>query len=156
MKWPILGTSYGLPRQLSGEEFTSQGRRCRFDPWIGKIPLKKDMATHSSILAWSVPWIEKPGGLQSKGSQKVGHDRARVWASGMQVSVQVLAFNPLELLDHVIILSDFGALPNSSTVPAPCSISTSGAQGFQFPSILTSTCQPLVCDDSLLMGVMVS
>ena len=32
------------------------------------------MATHSSILAWKIPWTEKPGGLQSMGSQRVGHD----------------------------------------------------------------------------------
>ena len=37
-------------------------------------PLKKGMATHSSILAWEIPWTEKPGGLQSMGSQTVGHD----------------------------------------------------------------------------------
>ena len=33
-------------------------------------PLEKEMATHSSILAWEIPWTEKPGGLQSMGSQK--------------------------------------------------------------------------------------
>ena len=37
-------------------------------------PLEKGMATHSSILAWRIPWTEEPGGLQSTGSQKVGHD----------------------------------------------------------------------------------
>ena len=37
-------------------------------------PLEKDMATHSSILAWRIPWTEKPGVLQSMGSQRVGHD----------------------------------------------------------------------------------
>ena len=36
--------------------------------------LEKEMATHSSILAWKIPWTEEPGGLQSKGSQRVGHD----------------------------------------------------------------------------------
>ena len=36
--------------------------------------LEKGMATHSSILAWRIPWTEEPGGLQSMGSQKVGHD----------------------------------------------------------------------------------
>ena len=36
--------------------------------------LEKEMATHSSILAWKIPWTEKPGGLQSMGSQRVGHD----------------------------------------------------------------------------------
>ena len=37
-------------------------------------PLEKEMATHSSILAWKIPWIMEPGGLQSTGLQKVGHD----------------------------------------------------------------------------------
>ena len=37
-------------------------------------PLEEDMATHSSILAWRIPWTEEPGGLQSMGSQKVRHD----------------------------------------------------------------------------------
>ena len=37
-------------------------------------PLEKEMATHSSTLAWRIPWMEEPGGLQSTGSQRVGHD----------------------------------------------------------------------------------
>ena len=37
-------------------------------------PLEKEMATHSSILAWKIPWTEEPGGLQSMGSQRVGYD----------------------------------------------------------------------------------
>jgi len=37
-------------------------------------PLEKEMATHSSILAWKIPWTEEPGGLQPIGSQRVGHD----------------------------------------------------------------------------------
>ena len=37
-------------------------------------PLEKEMATHSSIVAWRIPWTEESGGLQSKGSQSVGHD----------------------------------------------------------------------------------
>ena len=40
-------------------------------------PLEEEMATHSSILAWEIPWIEDPGGLQSMGSKRVEHD----WAS---------------------------------------------------------------------------
>ena len=35
-------------------------------------PLEKEMATHSSILAWEIPWTEEPGGLQSMGLQRVG------------------------------------------------------------------------------------
>ena len=37
-------------------------------------PLEKEMATHSSILAWGIPWTEEPCGLQSTGSQRVGRD----------------------------------------------------------------------------------
>ena len=37
-------------------------------------PLEKEMVTHSSILAWKISWTEEPGGLQSIGSQRVGHD----------------------------------------------------------------------------------
>ena len=41
-----------------------------------EVPLEKEMATHSSILAWKIPWTEEPGRLQSMGSQRVGHDWA--------------------------------------------------------------------------------
>ena len=42
-------------------------------------PLEKEMATHSSTLAWRIPWMEEPGRLQSTGSQRVGHD----WATSL-------------------------------------------------------------------------
>ena len=42
----------------------------------GEDPLEKEMATHSSIPAWKIPWTEEHGGLQSMGSQKAGHDLA--------------------------------------------------------------------------------
>ena len=46
-------------------------------PTLGwEDPLEKEMATHSSILAWRIPWTEEPGGLQSTGLQRVGHDWA--------------------------------------------------------------------------------
>ena len=48
--------------------------RCRFEPGVGKIPLEEDVATHCSILALRIPCSEEPGGLQSMGSQRVGHD----------------------------------------------------------------------------------
>ena len=43
---------------------------CRFNPRVGKT-LEKEMATHASILAWEIPWMEEPGRLQSMGSQRV-------------------------------------------------------------------------------------
>ena len=42
----------------------------------GEDPLEKEMATHSSILAWEIPWTEEPGGLQSIGLQRVEHELA--------------------------------------------------------------------------------
>ena len=43
-------------------------------------PLEKEMAAHSSILAWEIPWTEEPGGLQSMESQRVGQDLAsNIW-----------------------------------------------------------------------------
>ena len=46
------------------------------DLWslVQEDPLEKEMATHSSIFAWSIPWTEEPGGLQSMESQRVRHD----------------------------------------------------------------------------------
>ena len=46
--------------------------------WVPSLaqedPLEEGMATHSSVLAWRIPWTEEPGRLLSKGSQRVGHD----------------------------------------------------------------------------------
>ena len=41
-------------------------------------PLKKEMASHSNILAWRIPWTEEPGRLQSMGSQRIGHNWANI------------------------------------------------------------------------------
>ena len=49
-----------------------------WETWVRSLdwedPLGKEMAIHSSILAWRIPWTEEPGGLQSTGSRRVGHD----------------------------------------------------------------------------------
>ena len=48
------------------------------ETWVRSLgwedPLEKEMATHSSTLAWRIQWTEEPGGLQSTGSQRVGYD----------------------------------------------------------------------------------
>ena len=44
--------------------------------------MEKEMATHSSPLAWEIPWTEEPGGLQSMGSQRVRHDRGKETVPG--------------------------------------------------------------------------
>ena len=49
-----------------------------WETWVQSLdreePLKKEMATHSSIFVWRIQWTEESGGLQSIGSQRVGHD----------------------------------------------------------------------------------
>ena len=55
------------------DESVCQYRRCKrhgFYSWVRDDPLEKEMATHSSILAWEIPWTEEPGGLQS---QRIRH-----------------------------------------------------------------------------------
>ena len=77
-------TNPTFPGGASGKESTCQYRRHkrRGSVWIfptqvrslgQKDPLEEAMATHSSILAWRIPWTEEPGGLQSMKSQRVGH-----------------------------------------------------------------------------------
>ncbi len=111
-------------------------KRCRFDPWVGKIPwrrkwqptpvllpgeshgwrslvgysprvaksrtrlsdftftfhfhaLEKEMATHSSVLAWRIPGTEEPGGLPSMGSHRVGHNRSDLAAAYNNVFIVI-------------------------------------------------------------------
>ena len=59
----------------------AQRLKCLFAMWETQVrslgredPLEKEMAIHSSILAWRIPWREQPGRLQSTGSQRVGHN----------------------------------------------------------------------------------
>ena len=51
---------------------TMQETRVRSLGW--EDPMEKEMVIHSSTLAWKIPWMEEPGGLQSMGLQRVGHD----------------------------------------------------------------------------------
>ena len=57
------------------------------ETWVQSLgwedPLEKQMATHSSTLAWRIPWMEEPGGLQSMGSQRVGHH----WATSLSLEL---------------------------------------------------------------------
>ena len=72
-----FGPWSAFPGGTSDKEPTYQCRRHKrhgFDPWIGKDPLEEGMATHSSILAWRIPWAERHAGLQSIGSHRVGPD----------------------------------------------------------------------------------
>ena len=62
--FPVAQMAKNLPA-MQGTQVQSLGQ---------EDPLDKRMATHSNILAWRIPWTEEPGGLQSMGSQRVGHD----------------------------------------------------------------------------------
>ena len=89
-----------LHRWLSGDRICPQCRRCkrcRFDPRVGKIPLEEGMATHSSILAWRIPWREEPGRLQSIGLQGVGHN----WACTHHITYKVICkYLPREIISR--------------------------------------------------------
>ena len=59
---------YGFPWWIN-KEYTCQSRRCVFNPWVQKIPWRRNCQATLSILAWGIPWTEEPGGLQSMGLQ---------------------------------------------------------------------------------------
>ena len=68
-------------------------------------PLEKEMAVHSSTIAWKIPWIEEPGRLQSMGSQRVGHD----WVTSLSLSFKKLYFiNKLKHLFFSLYLAHPG------------------------------------------------
>ena len=69
----------GFPGASSGKEPACHCRRCkviRVQSLGREDPLEEEMATHSSILAWRIPWTGEPGGLQSTESQRAGHNRS--------------------------------------------------------------------------------
>ena len=72
-----LGSPLGV--EILDLPLQSEKRQQR-ETWVQSLgwedPLEKEMATHSSILAWRIPWTEEPGGLQSMGSQRVGQTEA--------------------------------------------------------------------------------
>ena len=66
---------------LEGVSLVAQMVKClptMWETWVQSLgwedPLEKEMATHSSTIAWKIPWTERPGRLQSMGSQRVGND----------------------------------------------------------------------------------
>ena len=69
---------------------------------VQEVPLEKEMATYSSILAWRIPWTEEPGRLQSLGSQRVRHDRATEHTCSLPFSFSVSFWDAYNA--HVIVL----------------------------------------------------
>ena len=95
---------------IFGKESASQLRglkRCSFNSWIRKIFWRREIATHSSILAWRIPWTEEPGRMESKGSQRVGHD----W-----VTEYVRKHLSRQFIKIFIIAKSTGKMPSISSV----------------------------------------
>ena len=71
-------SSENRPALISLVVQTVKNLPAMWETWVQSLgqgdPLEKGMATHSSVLVWRIPWTEKPGGLQSMGSQRVRHD----------------------------------------------------------------------------------
>ena len=71
---------YHLPVRASLEAPMVENLPVMQETWVQspsrEDPLEKGIATHSSILAWRIPWTEEPSGLQSMESQRVGHDKS--------------------------------------------------------------------------------
>ena len=67
----IEGNSLGSsPSWRTGKDSACQCRRPGFDPWVRKTPLGEGMATHSSVLAWTIPWMEEPDGATLREAAK--------------------------------------------------------------------------------------
>ena len=75
------GEGIGYPLQYSWASLLAQlvkNLPAMWETWVRTLgqedPMEKEMATHSNLLAWRIPWTEEPGGLQSMGSQRVRYD----------------------------------------------------------------------------------
>ena len=73
--WYLLGSVYvsHFPDGSDGKDSACQCRRCKFNPWIGKLPWRRKWQPTPVFLPGESPWAEEPGGLQSMGSQRVRH-----------------------------------------------------------------------------------
>ena len=115
----------------------------------GEDPLEKAMAPHSSTLAWTIPWMEGPDGLQSMGSQRVGHN----WATSVHFTSElnaVLAF----VLCHLYHARWAGSASGPLHLPE-CSSPWSGHPSSVSPSDLTLSCH-LLQEATLVKAVLLS
>ena len=101
-----------------------------------KDPLEKEMVTHSSILAWRIPWTEKPGRLQSMGSQRVGND----WAISLHYNISSISVLSVQFSCSVV--SNSLQLHGLQHARLPCPSPTSGACSNSCP--LSWWCHPTI------------
>ena len=92
----------GFPGDSDGKELPAM-----WDTWVQSLgwegPLEEGMATHTSILAWRIPWTEEPGGLHSIGSQRVRHD----WSNLPRMHAVSLKSSLLEILNLITSTKNF-------------------------------------------------
>ena len=73
---------------LQADCLLAEPQPAMWEYWVRSLgqgdPLEREMATHSSILAWIIPWMEEPGGLQPTGLQRVGHD----WETSLHIMLR--------------------------------------------------------------------
>ena len=95
-RFPTVFVSLGLPWWLRGKW------PVMWETWVQSLgwedALEKEMATHSSILAWKIPGTEEPGGLQSTGLQGVGHDWVSLTKNAVLEGIMSLIFDHLPLV----------------------------------------------------------
>ena len=80
------------------------------ETWVRSLgwgdPLEKEMATHSSIHAWKIPWTKEPGGLQSMGLQRVGHDGA----TSLTHDIRLCIYAPSSFSIHLLMVASMSCL----------------------------------------------
>ena len=115
-----------------------------WETWVQSLgwedPMEESMASHSSILAWRIPWTEEPGGLQLLGLQRVRHDWMTVEHTPPSICIYLIYFINQALL--LLLLSRFSrvwlcATPETAAHQAPSSLGFSRQEhwsGLPFPS----------------------
>ena len=134
--WLSKGIIIAIPKGSDGASMVAHTVKClptMRETWVRSLgqedPLEKEMAIHSSTLAWKMPWMEEPGRLQSMGLQRVRH----VWATSLHFTSRALttivatqtcpfthSYNPTlaQLHQYQDCLRPKNTVKNSS--PAPC------------------------------------
>ena len=123
-----IRTSFSINPSNGYSELISLAQRLKCLPamretWVRSLgredPLEKEMATHSSILAWRIPWMEEPGGLQSMGSQRVGHDWVTSLSLSLSLSPPVWHFSSVALSFSFFLhdLQELSSQPEIEPVP---------------------------------------
>ena len=115
----------GLPGGAKGNESACQCRRRKrrgFDPWVGKIPWRRKRQPTLVFLPGEIPWTEEPGGLQSTGSQSVGHGLAteQQWSKYNNIILKIfLEIIKILFLFYVFLSFFFGLEEYWILAPAP-------------------------------------